>query len=236
MYKAIVLLLIIVCSSCSTYRQTEGVLAQGYGFDEPVGSITQSLFEDESSMITEENIQKILDGDYALPNNLRTSIINLKKNEGRFYWSNEEYLKSQQTYLDLFKNKFTSSDRITQVKAIPDLLLSDQLTFTNIREAAVRTQSDIVIVYSIDSDLYSKYKLFTKNDIKAYATMQLIILDIRTGLIPFLTIVTKEFLSQKQEGDFNETEAANRVKNQAVLLTIEEIGQQIADFLKDEIN
>ena len=185
---------------------------------------------------TQENIQKILDGDYALPNNLRTSIINLKKNEGRFYWSNEEYLKSQQTYLDLFKNKFTSSDRITQVKAIPDLLLSDQLTFTNIREAAVRTQSDIVIVYSIDSDLYSKYKLFTKNDIKAYATTQLIILDIRTGLIPFSTIVTKEFLSQKQEEDFNETEATNRVKNQAVLLTIEEIGQQIADFLKDEIN
>ena len=64
--------------------------------------------------------------------------------------------------------------------------------------------------------------------------MQLIILDIRTGLIPFLTIVTKEFLSQKQEGDFNETEAANRVKNQAVLLTIEEIGQQIAEFLKEE--
>ena len=76
------------------------------------------------------------------------------------------------------------------------------------------------------------HKLFSKSDIKAFATTQLIILDVRTGLIPFSTIVTKEYQSKRQENELNDNEAANRIKNEAVLLTIQEIGERINGFLK----
>ena len=82
--------------------------------------------------------------------------------------------------------------------------------------------------------MYSKYKLFSKSDIKAFATTQLIILDVRTGLIPFSTIVTKEYQSKRQENELNDNEAANRKKNEAVLLTIQEIGERINAFSKKE--
>jgi hypothetical protein len=49
-------------------------------------------------------------------------------------------------------------------------------------------------------------------------------LNVRTGLIPFSTIVTKEYQSKRQENELNDNEAAHRVKNEAVLLTINEIG------------
>jgi len=111
-------------------------------------------------------------------------------------------------------------------------LISNNLSFTNIREAAIRTQSDIVVVYSISSDIYSKYKMFSKTDIKAFATTQLIIMDVKTGLIPFTTIVTKDVQSKKQENELNDSEAVNRTKNEAVLSTINEIGEQMNDFLK----
>ncbi|MEC3908334.1 hypothetical protein VOI54_14990 [Tamlana sp. 2201CG12-4] len=231
------LIILIVLSSCASGQigqSTQGISAHGYY--EPEKPITQSLFNDKTSTISEENIQKILDGSYSLPKNLRVSLVKLESTHNRriYYWNDEEYLKSQQEYLDLFTTKFKQSERVQKISKIPDLLISTNPTFTSIREAAVRTQSDIVVIYSINSDLYSKYKLFAKSDIKAFATTQLIILDVRTGLIPFSIIVTKEYQSKRQENELNDNEAANRIKNEAVLITIQEIGERINKFLKNE--
>ena len=74
--------------------------------------------------------------------------------------------------------------------------------------------------------------MFSKTDIKAFATTQLIIMDVKTGLIPFTTIVTKDVQSKKKENELNDSEAINRTKNEAVLSTINEIGEQMNDFLK----
>jgi len=201
--------------------------------------ITQSLFNDRASTISEENIQKILEGTYKLPQQLRVAMVRLEpsqqlKRQYWYYWSDEQYLKTQQSYLDLFTSKFKESSRVTKLSILPDLLVSKTPSFTNIREAAVRIQADIVVVYTITSDIYSKYKLFSKPDIKAFATTQLIILDVRTGLIPFSSISTKDFLSQRKKEEVDNSEAASRIQNEAVLLTINDIGQQISGFLNTQ--
>jgi PBP1b-binding outer membrane lipoprotein LpoB len=194
--------------------------------------ITQSLFSDKNATISEENIQKILDGDFKLPQQLRVAIVKVDNTQGRrYYWNDEEYLKTQQSYLDLFTSKLMQSQRVIAVSTIPDLLLTKPQSFTTIREAAVRLQADVVIVYSITTDIYSKYKVFTKPDIKAFATTQLILLDVRTGLVPFSTIVTKDQLSKKQENEMDNSEATNRIQKEAVLMTIEEIGNKLIEFL-----
>lgn len=194
--------------------------------------ITQSLFSDKASTISEESVQKILDGSFKLPDQLRVAIVRLDNLQARrYYWNDEAYLKTQQSYLDLFTQKFRESPRVTKLSVIPDLLVSKSPSFTNIREAAVRMQADIVVVYSITSDIYSNYKFFSKNDIKAFATTQLIVLDVRTGLVPFSTIVTKDYLSQRKKEEMDNTEAMSRIQNEAVLLTINEVGQKIIDFL-----
>ena len=238
MKYSVYLLLIIFLSSCTASKNI-GQNAQtisGQGYYKPEPPLTKSLFDDKSSTITEENIQKILDGNYSLSKDLRVSLVKLESTQRlrNYYWNDEEYLKSEQQYLDLFTSNFEKSNRVKKTSKIPDLLISNNPTFTNIREAAVRTQSDIVAIYSINSDLYSKYKLFSKSDIKAFATTQLIILDVRTGLIPFSTIVTREFQSKRQENELNDNEASNRIKNKAVLLTIEEITNRINRFLENE--
>lgn len=225
---------ILICSSCAAPRPLENSTGT---FHNPGDDalITQSLFNDKNATISEENIQKILEGTYKLPPQLRVAVVRLENTtQQRYYRSDEQYLKTQQSYLDLFSEKFRQSPRVTRFSIVPDLLLSKPLSFTNIREAAVRMQADIVVVYSITSDLYSKYKLFSKPDIKAFATTQLIILDVRTGLIPFSTIVTKDTLSQKTKEELDHSEAASRIQNEAVLLTIQDIGQRITDFLNKD--
>lgn len=227
---------ILLYSSCAAprpYNRVESTAAFHNPGDDAL--ITQSLFNDKNATISEENIQKILEGTYKLPPQLRVAVVRLENTaQQRYFRNDEQYLKTQQSYLDLFSEKFSQSPRVTRFSIVPDLLLSKPLSFTNIREAAVRMQADIVVVYSITSDLYSKYKLFSKPDIKAFATTQLIILDVRTGLIPFSTIVTKDTLSQKTKEEVDHSEAASRIQNEAVLLTIQDIGQRITDFLNKD--
>lgn len=194
--------------------------------------ITQSLFNDKTASISEENIQKILAGTYTLPPKLRVAIVQLDNpNRQRYYWSEKQHLKAQQAYLDLFTNKFKQSPRVVSVAIIPDLLVSKAPSFTNIREAAVHMQDDIVVAYAISSDIYTKYRAFSSPDIKAFATTQLLVLDVRTGLIPFSAISTKDVLSQKTKEDVGNAEATGRIKNEAVLLTISDIGERISAFL-----
>lgn len=230
-YPFLLLATIALLSSCTAPRSAPHFTETPYPDNDPI--ITQSLFNDKTATISEENIQKILDGSYQLPQQLRVAVVRLENTaqQRRYLWSDEQHLKTQQAYLDLFAEKFRQSPRVTGVSIIPDLLISKSPSFTNIREAAVRMQADIAVVYSINSDIYSKYKLFSKPDIKAFATTQLIVLDIRTGLVPFSAIVTKDTLSQKKKEELDQSEAANRIQNEAVLLTIHDIGQQIATFL-----
>ncbi|HRO71265.1 MAG TPA: hypothetical protein PK951_12825 [Chitinophagaceae bacterium] len=221
-------------TACHTTSGLNSASTAGYGLNDTL--ITHSLFNDRASTISEENIQKILDGRYQLPQQLRVAIVRLEPSPQarRYqwnYWSDEQFLKTQQAYLELFTEKFKNSARVTQVSSMPELMISRTPSFTNIREAAVRMQADIVVVYSISSDIYSKYKLFSKSDIKAFATTQLIILDVRTGLIPFSAITTRDYLSQKKKEELDHAEAASRVQNEAVLLTIDEIGNRITSFL-----
>jgi len=224
---------IALLSSCDSTRQLS--LASNQGTTTEVDTlITQSLFNDKNSIISEEGIQKILDGNYKLPQQLRVAIVNLENHQRRYYWndwSDEDYLKSRQSYLDMFAENFKQSPRVVNLSVIPNLLISNAPSFTNLREAAVRMQADIVVIYSINSDIYSKYKFFTRPDIKAFATTQLIILDVRTGLVPFSTIITKDYLSQKKKEEMDNAEARSRIQNEAVLLTIKEIGQKITGFL-----
>ena len=197
--------------------------------------ITQSLFNDRNSSIPEENIQKLLDGNYKLPVNLRVALVRIDNSPQRRYsWNDETFLKTQQSYLDLFTEQLRKSPRVQKVSVIPELIVSKSPSFTQLREAAVRMQADVVLVYSITSDLYSRYKLFSSPDLKAFATTQLIVMDVRTGMVPFSTIITKDHLSKKNKQELDNMEATSRVQQEAVLQTIGEAGRQLLGFLQQD--
>ena len=225
-------------AACTTQRPvTDGPAVTAYGVQGSNDTlITQSLFNDRNSTIAEQDIQKILDGNYKLPPKLRVAIVRIDNAPAyqRYYWNNEYFLKTQQSYLDLFTQRIRRSGRVTNVSVIPDLLISKSPSFTNIREAAVRMQADAVVVYSITSDLYSNYKLFSKTDLKAFATTQFIMLDVRTGLVPFSSIVTKDAITQRRKEETGIEEASTRVQQEAVLQTINEIGEQLNTFLANQ--
>lgn len=63
-----------------------------------------------------------------------------------------------------------------------------------LREAAVRMQADLLLAYRVGSDTYSQYRTVARDKVKAYSTCELVLLDVRTGLVPFTRVVSRERL------------------------------------------
>ncbi len=223
----------ILISSCNLTRPVARTSAPEIPEGDPL--IAHALFSDKSATIPEENIQKILNGNFKLPAQLRVAIVKMeseprsKRSRTR---TDEDYQKLQQSYLEVLSEKLRLSSRVTRISVIPDLLVCRSSSFTNIREAAVRMQADLVVIYSISSDVYSRYKAPTQPDIKAFATTQLVMMDVKSGMVPFSTVVTKDYLNKKKPDAPEDPEAIARTEHEAVLTTIFEVGQQMTDFLK----
>ena len=197
--------------------------------------ITESLFNDKDRTLSEENIKTLLDGKLILPDTLRVAVFKVGMNN--HFYSNMLYsrnyevsIKGQQNLFDSLAASLKQNARIEQVHSIPTMMLSTYPNITQLREASVRLQSDILIVYSTTSDIYYHQKIIKKDEIKAFATTELFVLDVRTSLIPFSTVVTKDYIAKEIKGELN-AETRKRAEQEATLQTLMEIGEQVKKFL-----
>jgi hypothetical protein len=198
--------------------------------------ITESLFNDKDRTLSEESIKTLLDGKLILPDTLRVAVFKVGMNN-RFYSkmlysrNYEVSVRGQQSLFDSLATSLKQSPRVEQVHSIPTMMLSNYPNITQLREASVRLQSDILVVYSTTSDIYHHQKVIKKDEIKAFATTELFVLDVRTSLIPFSTVVTKDFVAKEIKGELN-AETRKRAEQEATLQTLMEISEQIKVFLK----
>jgi hypothetical protein len=201
----------------------------------PQDVITESLFNDKDRTLSEDNIKTLLDGKLILPDTLRVAVFQVGMNN-RFYSNmlyqrtNEVSVRGRQSLFDSLSLRLKQNPRVEEIHAIPTMMLSTYPNITQLREASVRLQSDVLLVYSTVSDIYTRYKVIKKDEVKAFATTELFLLDIRTGLIPFSTVVTKDVLAKETKGELSD-ETRKRAEQEATLMTLLEIGEQVKAFL-----
>lgn len=231
------LLMAVFIISCGTSRPNSGVLdgSSGAEYTEPE-IITQSLFNDKESNLSEADIQRLLNGKIVLPDTLRIALLNYSHNRNNryytYYWSNEEYLQLKQRSIDTLRSQISALANVQKVTPMPAILANTNSKLVQMREAAVRLQSDLLLIYHLRSDIYYQYKFFQKDIAKAYATCELVLMDVRTGMIPFSTIRTTEYTTRKQEQDINIDELRKRAEERAILQTLGKVGAEVAVFLR----
>jgi len=202
--------------------------------------LTKSLFNYEGSSISEEDIARILSSEIQLPDTVRLAILNYSSNSiNRYYssyWSNEEFLKLQQSFVEIFKKKLEVDDKVKRVILMPKLMIGANPNIFTLRESAVRLQADLFLVFSINSDIYYRYKVFKKDEAKAYATAEALLMDVRTGIIPYSEIVTREKQVVKDNTvDLSDQDTQKRAENGAIQATLEELSTRLSQYLKEQL-
>ncbi len=221
--------ILLMITSCESQRYAR--------YSQQKEPITQSLFNATDRTIDEDDVKKLLDGDLHLPDTLRIAIYKFGTTNRSFQYlyngiGEENSVKAHQSFVDTLVANLQGNPKVKRVNIIPSLMLSAQPTITQLREAAVRMQSDILLVFSSSSDIYYKSKVLKKDETKAYATTEAFVMDIRTGLVPFSTMITKDFLTKQMSAEERE-ETRRRAQRIAVLMTLDEVGKRLNVFLKN---
>ena len=224
--------------SCSGFDRMPS--PSSYSVSSSPDLIEQSLFTSSDQTISEDDIQRLLNGTIKVTDSVRLAIFNYTDHSRSNTYSNyyyrpgdEEFLKTQQDYIETLNNAINASNKIQKTILMPSLMANKQSSITNLRETAVRLQADLLLVYCIKSDIYYKYKTFKADEAKAFATIECFLMDIRTGVIPFTTITTKESYLKKSSEEFSIDELRRKSEKTAVLEALESIGLEIKQYLEN---
>lgn len=206
-------------------------------YGEPPGPLT-SLLKSDRQVLNEASIKKILSSRVVLPRKGHLAIIRFPGHErsapsyfGREYWNAEDYLKTRQGYMDTLSEKLAESKRIVAVTLLPSLLTPLDATIPVLREASIRIQADLLLVFRITSDIYQQYKNADNGQVKAFSTCEAVLMDIRTGLIPYTTVVTRESLQEMKSTDFDINEVKKTAEREAALASLNVVAGEISEFL-----
>lgn len=224
-FYALTVMLVTACSN-----RYERAVASPYRD----GAITQSLFEYKDRSISEADIQRILDGKIEPPDTVRVAVYKFFDNIARRYsylGEDETRFRLEQQMYDTLIGEIQRSARVQKVIVMPIMVTGYSPNINQLREAAVRLQTDMLLIYSIKSDLYYQYRALKKDDAKAYATCEAVLMDIRTGVIPHSSVTTREAYGKKSPTDLNMDEWRHRIQNTAITAAMLETGKSAARYL-----
>lgn len=225
-------MLTAILTSCGSTHYATPETGRAQFYESEPDPITNSLFSSPESTISEADIQRILNGEITLPEKLRVAVLQLNGYQGNRYWYRSEAYRSQlAAYFNTIVKATEASGRTTWVSALPKLLVSQDRNIFTLRESAVRMQADVLLLYNVSSDIYSEFKLFKKDEGKAYANIEAMLLDIRTGVIVWTDNISAEALGTKVEGDTGQDDFYRRLRTKAEGKAVGELGERLKAYL-----
>jgi hypothetical protein len=225
-----------VFSGCASAPKTPVMATPEYEAKPPIAT---SLFPSDQAIFGDEAVARILSSKLELPAKAKLALMKFPDTEGwgsryygRYYWRDEEYLKLQQAQVETLSQALLKSDQIAEVIPLPSLMTPRQASIPVLREAAVRLQADLLLVFRVGSDTYSQYRAFAKDKVKAYSTCELVLLDVRTGLVPFTRVVSRERLELKQAADLDLSETMRRAEQASAAEALNAAANDLVAFVK----
>jgi len=186
--------------------------------------LSQSLFKSDQMVLSNEEIEKILGSKIQLPREGHLTVLRLGASQEVLSWA---FLSGAQNPLSILD----SSPRLNRVSWLPSLLIPEKLTVPLLREAAARFQADLLLVYRSPCQRFQDYRLFGTDQAQTYCIAEGILLDVRTGVIPFSTATTQEVRVEEKPEDVNFRETMQKAEAQATAQALTELAQQLSEFL-----
>lgn len=228
MTKYFIIIIAILVSGCTSVATTQRPNdyyspASNEVSDEP-------LFGSAGAALADKDIERILNYRLALPAQNRIAILRLSDDSYWRYYSNDFTQLNHSIAAD-FVGQLKQSPRVYDASFLPSLLVPEQRTVLFLREAAARYQADLLLAYRSTCRTFEKYKFMDPNETKAYCTVEAVLLDVRSGIVPFTVVSTNEFAARKQEGDINFNETIKKAEMAAVAASLKEAASQLNAFL-----
>lgn len=222
-------------SACSVQRPLPTTPSPYYQTQQTDDFITKSLFSSDDRTLTEEAIQELLNGAVKLPSTMRLAVYNYGYQNRTYYGSPYSYggdqAVFQQNLFDEIGRGIAGANVFKKYMPMPSMMVGESPNIVQLREAAVRLQADVLLIFAIKTDIYHQYKVFKKDEAKAYAKCEVLLMDIRTGMIPFSRVMVEEAHVTKSPIDANQHEMHFRATQEATVKVLKTICNHLVSFL-----
>jgi hypothetical protein len=206
--------------------QGAGSLYRSEGYKERP-SINASLVRDEQAMLSEEAIQKLLSSRIRIPDRVKLAVLPLGHTgtlgEVRF-WNQDsqglDFPQQKKAYLEALEAPLAATGRFSEITHVPAMMLPPQPSLTRLREAAALMQAELLLVYFTESHLVYRHLVFARDEVRALASIELILLDVRTGVVPYAETFHAEHLETERSKDLSIIETQRRCERKATLIAM----------------
>ncbi|HXJ07259.1 MAG TPA: hypothetical protein VNH65_19325 [Candidatus Acidoferrum sp.] len=180
--------------------------------DEGTGSLQESLFKGDQTVLSDQDIARILGTQLALTDRHRLAILNLSSNN--YLWS-EELADIETKNFDNLLGVLKSSPQLTDVRLLPSLLVPEKRTVPYLREAAARVQADLLFVYTTRIQTFQRERFLKAGEVHARCVAESVLLDVRTGIVVQTGRATENIDMMKTPSDLNFGETLARAESEA---------------------
>jgi hypothetical protein len=186
-----------------------------------------SLFPGDAEVLSDSAIRRILAYDVALPPEVRVAILELGTRGAYRTWWSEETARWNTHVTDTLIATLHASDRVAYAEALPLLLVPQKRTVPYLREAAARFQADLLLVYQPTCGVFERSRFLAPNHYRVTCTVEAVVLETRSGVVPFTDIRTRSIVVQRGDEDFNERDMLVRGQFQAVAEAVGAVAEGI---------
>lgn len=203
--------------------------AEGLWLDEePLGSDLGLSAGDAA----DSTIERLLAHRLTLPPGVSVAILHFPgARVGRSWFSSRDVSELTQALADSMVAALSSSPRVTRAVVLPALFVGEKPTIAGLREGAARLQARVLLVYRPSCRFYERVPFVGSTQYRALCTIEAAALDTRSGVIPWSTVVTREYVTQRQRGDFDAGGTWRRAQHQALLVAGADVSGRIGTFL-----
>lgn len=182
-----------------------------------------SLLPSDQAVLSTEDIDTILNAKIALPAETKLAVLRLGAESYQAY--------DQDATSAEFLSRIEQCPRIQDAAVLPDLLVPDKKSVPYLREAAARYQAGLLLVYCARTDQDNNYRKFHPDETKAYCAVEAVLLDVRTGIVPFSTVAVEEFAAKESPDDFSFSETIRKAEQEAMGKALTKLADELVVFL-----
>lgn len=188
-----------------------------------------SLFSGDAETLPDDAIQRILEYQYEPPPLSRIAIMPF----GHEAWStwSEELAVASESLQTRVLDQLRASPKVYDASYLPSILVPRSRTVPHLREAAARYQADLLLVYRSYCQSFDRYRFFAADTSRAYCGVEAVLLDTRTGLVPFTSVATRSYDVVEDEADTNFRETRLRAQLDATAAAMGDVGAEVVRFL-----
>lgn len=193
-----------------------------------------SLFSSDSEILSDDDVKRILAFKFKPQKMNRIAVLPI----GQIYWHgwSDELDKAGEAVQNTLINKLKEAQTVYDASYLPTLLVPERKSVGHLREAAARYQADLLLIYKATFRNYEKYKFFSPNKTKAYCSLEAVLLDTRTGIVPFTILVSRTFTAEEEKGDMSFYETIRKTELSALKSALEEVGIEVVKFMSESNN